>query len=532
MDEEHRDKNTEIDWKNTYDEQIKGADSRNINYIQNHERQELPASIQEIQKKTGPPTKKSSRKTAVIIIEILLLIISFLAFISTHNPGIFLLTIILSLCIGLFGRSSKKKPYEYIYEEDGQKEIDGKIHETQPSYLPNTRFDQAYIPTYGIPAPTQKASLDTSPSKTKIYKDFQKAAEYNTTWLNAETQTLNVDPDDDIILSHWTPLRISFKSSIWGSIKSFLMLIVYFGIYALITYFVSDDRAHGNYDATVQALFFPIVPYVLVCYRGLNKFIKAVLISFIFISTVITTLFNLGIITGAGIPFLKYFIFLQDNIPWLYDLIKGATPVEGAIAETYFVLLMVFIFEFIVMILYSLIKTRPYVSMVVSRKAIFLRAKTKKSVWDIIVNIFWIILNPFNISQYKDVQNRIRYNKMTAKEGRHHDFSKIEPKDIRSLKKKKYSTGLFILMSIIPMGLGIFVGITFSNIIFGVFIIAIGVIFLINAIKKKDKYKIVISVHRSQVEGSWILSHKFDIFRFERVPPTISSFFQPLKKLP
>ena len=530
MDEEHRDKNTEIDWKNMYDEQIKGADSRNINYIQKHERQELPASIQEIQKKTGPPTKKSSRKTTVIIIEILLLIISFLAFISTYNPGIFLLTIILSLCVGLFGRSSKKKPYEYIYEEEGQKDVDGKIHETQPSYLPNTRFDQAYIPAYGIPAPTQKASLDTSPSKTRIYKDFQKAAEYNTTWLNVETQTLNVDPDDEIILSHWTPLRITMKTSIGDSIKNFLMLILYFGIYAVIQYF-RLDRGTGYFDATSQALFFPIVPYVLVCYRGLDKFIKAFLSSFIFMSTVMTGLFNLGIITDAGIPFLKYFIFLEDNIPWLYDFIKGATPVSGAINKTLFLLLMVFLFEFIIMILYSLIKTRPYVSMVVSRKAVFIRAKTKKSIWDVLVNIFWIILNPLNISQYKNVQNRIRYNKMTAKEGRHHDFSKIEPKDIRSLKKKKYSIGLFIAMSIITIGIGIFVGFTL-NPVFGGFILGIGIVFLINAIKKKDKFKIIISVYRSQVEGSWILSHKSDIFRFERVPPSIANFFQPLKKIP
>ncbi|MHA1561399.1 MAG: hypothetical protein ACTSPA_04675 [Promethearchaeota archaeon] len=119
---------------------------------------------------------------------------------------------------------------------------------------------------------------------------------------------------------------------------------------------------------------------------------------------------------------------------------------------------------------------------------------------------------------------------MTALEGRHHDFSKIEPKDISSLKKKKYSTGLFIALSIIPIILGIFVGVSFQ-LIFGGFILGIGIIFLFNAIKKKGKFKIIINVNRSQVEGSWVLSHKSDIFRFERVPPSIAKFFQPLRKI-
>ncbi|MHA1474485.1 MAG: hypothetical protein ACTSQ5_04790 [Promethearchaeota archaeon] len=530
MDEEPSDKNTEIDWKNTYDEQIKGVERQNNVHVQNIERKELIPSIQKIQnnqKKLVYPKKKSTKKKVVIILIALILLYSVFVFITSLDPAIFLPTSILCLCLWQIGKSSKKKPYEYVYEEE---EGDVKIRQVQPSYQPNTRYDQSYIPAYGIPSPTQKASLDTVHSKTKIYKDFKKAAEYNTSWLNVETQTLIVDPDDEIILSHWTPLRITLKTSVGDSIKNLLMLILFFGIYALIIYFTSDDRANDNFDATVQAFFFPIVAYVVVSYRGFDKFIKATMISFIFLSTIINGLLTLGIITGAGIPFLRYFIFVDNYIPGLIDYLQGTTPFSGPLADAYFMLLIVLIIEFIIMILYSLIRTRPYVSMVVSRKAVFIRAKTKKSIWDIIVNIFWIILNPFNISQYRDVQNRIRYNKMTAEEGRYHDFGKIEPRDISSLKKKKYSTGLFLAMSIIPIALGIFVGFSFQP-IFGGFILGIGIIFLLNAIKKKDKYKIIINVNRSQVEGSWILSHKSDIFRFERVPPSIAKFFQPLSKI-
>ncbi len=520
MEEEHSDKNAGIDWGSTYDDHMKDGEDLNNKDIQNFEKSESTPSIQEKQKKIVPTPKKSSKKKVTNILIILILLYSFFVLITSHDLAIFIPTLIICICLWQIGKSSKKKPYEYLYEED-----EGKNLEIQPSYMPNTRYNQSYVPTYGIPAPTQKATLETTHSKTKIYKNFQKAAEYNTHWLNAETQTLNVDPDDEIILSHWTPLRITMKISIGDSIKNFLMLSLYFGIYALITYFVTD----GNIDSTVQALFFPIVPYVLVCYRKFDKYLKAAFSSVV-LMFILSRLMNNLIITAEGIPFLKYFIFIEDYFPGVVNFIVNLSEAKGEIDFTLKLLGVVFLFEFIIMVLYSIVKTRPYVSMVISRKAVFIRAKTKKSIWDIIVNIFWIILNPFNISQYKDVQNRIRYNKMTAGEGRHHDFSKIEPKDIRSLKKKKYNTSLFIALSIVIMIGGIISYVLHP--LLCVLIIGLGIIILINTKKKKDKYKVIITVNRSQVEGSWILSHKSDVFQFERVPESMAKYFAPLKKLP
>ncbi|MHA1740148.1 MAG: hypothetical protein ACTSWD_16265, partial [Candidatus Heimdallarchaeota archaeon] len=516
MEEGNSDKNTEIDWKNAYDEQMSDNGSKSNIDDQNLDQQQNTTQIKPIYNK-----KKSNKKKVVIIIIIVILLYSSFVFISTNQPGIFIPTLILSICIWQFGKSPKKKPYEYVYEDIEQIKDDGKIHEIQPSYLPNTRYDQSYIPAYGIPVPTQKATLVTTPSKTKLYKDFQKAAEYNTNWLNVETQTLNVDPDDEIILSHWTPLRLTLKTSIGDSIKNFLMLVLFFGIYALITYFLSDDRANGNFDATFQAFFLPIVPYILVCYRKFDKYIKAIFYSILLLA-IISILMSeeYGLITSEGIPFLKYFGFIESYYPQVDTIIENLPGLSsGDIGFTIKLLVIVFAVEFIIMVLYSIVKTRPYVSMVISRKAVFIRAKTKKSYWDIAVIVFWIIFNPFNISQYKDITERIRYNRMTAKEGRYHDFSKIEPGSISSLKKKKYNTGLLIALSIVIMIIGIY-SLFVIQLIFGAIILGIGIIFLLNAIKKKDKYKIIINVTRSQIEGSWILSHKSDIFRFERVSPS------------
>ncbi|MHA1623521.1 MAG: hypothetical protein ACTSWH_00170 [Promethearchaeota archaeon] len=530
MEEGNSDKNTEIDWKNTFEEQMREGAPKNNSGSQNIERKENFPSIQKNQRKINPSPKKSSKKSIVIIIEILILIISIYLYLSSNNPGIFIFTFILCLFVWLIGKSPKKKPYEYSYEDMEQKEGVGKIHEMQPSYLPNTRYDQAYVPNYGIPASAQKATLVTTPSKTKLYRNFQKAAEYNTNWLNVETQTLNVDPDDEVILSHWTPLRLTLKTSIGDSTKNFLILVLFFGIYALIAYFLSDDRTDGNFDATFQAFFLPIVPYILVCYRKFDKYIKAIFYS-ILLMAIITIFMRDGLITTDGIPFLKYFGFINVYYPQAVNIIENLPGVSGDIGFTIKLLVIVFAVEFIIMVLYSIVKTRPYVSMVISRKAVFIRAKTKKSYWDILVIIFWIIFNPFNISQYKDITERIRYNRLTAKEGRYHDFSKIEPGAISSLKKKKYNTGLLISLSIIIMIIGIY-SLFIIQLIFGAIILGIGFIFLLNTIKKRDKYKIIINVTRSQVEGSWILSHKSDIFRFERVSPSMAKFFQPLKKLP
>ena len=63
MEEEQSDKKSEIDWKNTYDEQIQGAGSRNINHAQNRERQKPPTSIQENLRKIQPYKRKSTKKT-------------------------------------------------------------------------------------------------------------------------------------------------------------------------------------------------------------------------------------------------------------------------------------------------------------------------------------------------------------------------------------------------------------------------------------------------------------------------------------
>jgi hypothetical protein len=517
MEEDPNEKKKETDWSILYDEQMhlieqdeQKSDSQSSNIT-------LPTS----QKLPKQNEQKPSSNKYLYLIEILLFFVAFILFTQLRNPGVFVLYLIIAICIWKIGKASKTKPYEYLYQKTNR--------DSGENYLPNSKFDQTYISHQEETLEEKirsKIVKQESPHSTIIYRNFQKAAEYNTNWLNLTTQTLNIAADDDIILSHWTPLKIKMKISFNDSIKNFIMLCVYFGLYALITYFVLD-RGEGNLDNTVQALFFPIFPYILICYRGFDKYLKALVSTFILMSIVFIPLFNNRIITEDGIPFLRYFSFIDDYFPTLMNSIVNISGTNTAISFTNQVLVIIFIFEFILLILYSLVKTLPYIDIVISRKALFIRAKTKKSIFDTLKIILWIILNPFNIKQYRDIQKRIKYNQMTSKEGHLHDFSRIPPDVVHSIKKKKYSIGFRIVISILFFIIGYITVFMMGNPL-GIPIFGMGLIYLIRTLKRRGKYHVRIHVDRSKVEGSWILSHSSNIFKLIQVPESIAQYFKPL----
>ncbi|MHA1611563.1 MAG: hypothetical protein ACTSYU_05885 [Promethearchaeota archaeon] len=454
--------------------------------------------------------KQLLSKKLTWIIEILIVIGSFLIFSRTNNPGVFLFTIILAICIAQVGKKPRKQPFDYLFGKN-QANLSSDVTES-------IRYDQAYAPSPSTVEPiVPQKMMITEQKKKELYENFQDAAEYHTHWLNSEAETLNLKLDDQIILSKWTPLSVSMKVSFEDSVKRFLMLGVYFGIYAIISYFVFD-RGEGNYDATVKALFFPFLPYILISYRGIDKYLKALLSSFFAMAVIFTPLFVKGIITNEGIPFLKYFIFIEEFFPGVVNLLVQATETENAIAFTNELLRIVFIFEFILLILHWVFIKRPEIHLVASEQSLFIRTKTKKSIWDIVMMVLWIFLNPFNISQYKEIQNRIRYNRLTAKEGRNHDYSKVSHESIEKWLVRKRSMWQRIILAIVFFVIGVF---TLATII-GIPLIGLGVILFFSALRRRNTYKIYLRINRSLVEGSWVLSHQFDIFEFPSVPENVA----------
>ncbi|UYP44977.1 hypothetical protein NEF87_001262 [Candidatus Lokiarchaeum ossiferum] len=469
-------------------------------------------------KQSGSDQDPIIPRKVLIILELGVIIVGFLLFLRFHNPGVILISIVLMIIIWLLGKRPKKQPYEYLFD---QKQQEGTL-----PYVPDTRFDQPYTPHLPSPEKAMILPFTTEGTKTRIYKNFQEAAEYNTGWLNAETQTLNLDTEDEVILSHWTPLQVLLKKSFGDSLKSFIMLCFYFSIYAVISYFVTmrSGDAKAARDAAMQALFFPLFPYILISYRSLDKYIKALGTAFFLMVAVFIPLSANGFISGEGIPFLKYFLFIDKYFEGLSGLLAQATGTETYIQFTNRMLIIVFAFEFILMIVYAFIKTRPYIHTVISKKAIFIRAKTKKSVFEIIKLVFWIIFNPFNIKQYKDIRDRVKYNRMTALEGHHHDFSRVPYDSIEKLKIHKHNIRGTVFLLILMMGVGILT----LKFFIGFGLIGIAIVLLLRTMRFNNTYRITLDVKRSKVEGSWILSHQSDIFEFDRVPESITQYFRQI----
>ena len=120
------------------------------------------------------------------------------------------------------------------------------------------------------------------------------------------------------------------------------------------------------------------------------------------------------------------------------------------------------------------------------------------------------------------MRDRIRYNRMTSEEGKKFDFSRFTSDSIKSLKIKKRSVlglSLIALAFLVIGGITVVMGI-------GVIFLGIGLILIIKAIKSKEAYKIQLVVKRSNVEGSWILSHQSNIFRFNKVSPNVTEKFR------
>ncbi len=460
----------------------------------------------------GQPSKggRLLSKKLTWILEILIVIVSFWIFSRTNNPGVFLFTIILVICAAQVGKKSRNQPFEYLFDKN-QANLPSSVTQA-------IRFDQSYAPSPIIVEPIVPPKMMISEQKKKdLYESFQDAAEYNTHWLNSKTEQINLKPEDHIILSNWSPLTVSMKVSFKDSIKRFAMLCFYFGIYAIISYFWNDTGGR-SLDLAMRALFFPIFPYILVSYRSIDKYLKALLSSFFVMAVIFTPMVRNGLLTEEGIPFLVYFFFIRDYFPGVLNLMIQATEAENAISFTNIILQIIFIFEFILMILYWVFKKRPHIHLVASEQALFIRAKTKKSIWDILILVLWIILNPFNISQYKEISNRIRYNRLTAKEGRNHDYSQISRGVIMKWTLKKRSMWQKMVLAIVFLIVG---GFTIGTVI-GIPLMGIGVILFFGSLRRRNRYKIYLKINRSLVEGSWVLSHQYDIFEFPAVPENVA----------
>lgn len=383
-------------------------------------------------------------------------------------------------------------------------------------------------------APTRQLNAvpaDQLPESTKsrIYRQFKAAEEYELPWLNNQSQSLILTSDDTPILKYWTKTIIKYDTTGWTNIKNLFTIMFYFGIYAILTYFISD-RGQGNLNNSVQAFFFPVFPYILIAYRSLEKYIKAVIAAVITLLVSWALLQN-NLIDWRGILFLRYFPpilrilpFIDNFVPQLAHFETFLLSLNTNVEKIQFTLILIgvfFVVEFIILILHALFREPATLEWVISKKYMFVREKSKKSYWEDVKLIFSLIFSWFNIKQYVDIRNRIRYNRQSSLEGRIYDFGRFSSQEIKHIfVQENTRQGLFAIAILFFI-----VGSITLKIGIGIPFFLLGVIFAIRSFTSPHTFRIKIIIDRNKVDGSWILSHTYDTLIMDNVRAEIAQSF-------
>ena len=216
----------------------------------------------------------------------------------------------------------------------------------------------------------------------------------------------------------------------------------YFSISAIIVAIFSARSR--SLDNAMDMLFFPVVGYILVAYRGIEiKFIKAALLGIFSLYFVLYPLLLNHLINYYGVVYLYYMSFVSiiplfKNIPEQME----ASSVTNLLSAAVGILLIFLLIEFLLMILYAILKKPEKVEYILSAKALFLRFNSKRSIWEDIKLIFYAIINPLSVQQYIDIRDRVKYKRLKTREGMKFDHVKIPWEETRQWKyKPDYSNG-------------------------------------------------------------------------------------------
>lgn len=353
--------------------------------------------------------------------------------------------------------------------------------------------------------------MENDHQKTSIYRHFQAAREYNTAWLDPDTQNLKLEAGDAIKLGDWTPIEYSVGRTLKRTMKERFMLVVYIAIYAILSYLIYDQRT-APYDATTRAVFVLLLPYILVCYRSVGTYFKAILFALI-LSSILSNLYRMDLITIAANPITNTFRFIlyKDDPGYSTNNISYES-MELAYKN---ICGLLFIIELGLLVVNAIVKKPHKLDIVITQQALYIRAKTQRSKFDVLKLIFTILINPLNVRNYQEMLDRIKYNRMAEKEGKNFDYSKIPFKEGISTNKSKPNKLFGVILGIIF----IIIGIAFIPAVF------LGILLVIRAIRSKNTYTIKCVMNRSKIEGSWIMTTTGDILNLLNIEPEMAQLF-------
>ena len=350
-------------------------------------------------------------------------------------------------------------------------------------------------------------------------------SEEQDSWINKNTNHIILQDDESPIIEDWMTVQYNLRKTFWRkSVIEPAGLIFYSIIYALITTAVYQDDPNRG-DHIINALFLPLWPMLFIAFKSIGDFLRALLYSFFALFT-ISQLYLQGEISVEGIVFLRFLLFLDKilNFGLIADL-SNATPdqVLGVVSVLF---INIVVFEFIFLIIHSIYvkyKGKTFVEMVLSTKNIYLRTITKITKFDLVKQVFFIILSPFNITSYSKIYKRIKHSLRRNVEGIKYDYAKIPVESIKKLGKQSESKKKNVLLGLIYIVVGL---ITMQ--------IGIGILFLVLGFRKllmKVAKEVDISIlfNRELVEGSFLMLSNDSIIDLFQMQPEIANNFPESK---
>ncbi|MHA1821116.1 MAG: hypothetical protein ACTSU2_01485 [Promethearchaeota archaeon] len=319
--------------------------------------------------------------------------------------------------------------------------------------------------------------------------------------LDPRTGKLQLEPDDAPMLEKWYDTRLEYKPSLKQRTKEAILLSLYFDLYGILA-FLFLDNGSLPLDYTMQAVLFPVFAYLLISYRSFTKLIKAFFLSIFALYFITYPLISYGVITYKGVIFIKYLIsFIRAVSPATLTDLETAS-VNDIMSVAAGIILILIVLEGILWIFYSLIKHPAACSIVLSKKYIFIKMQAKAVFFTYLKLVLLILINPFNVNNYRNFAKTSKYFVESNKEGRKYDYGRIPLSAIKSGDVKKMNRLKILIF-----------GVILAILSFAFWLIMpIAFILIIIGLIPQKKYRAKIMFNRSKVEGAWVYSHTSDIF--------------------
>jgi hypothetical protein len=319
-------------------------------------------------------------------------------------------------------------------------------------------------------------------------------------WINYKQESVLFEQDEAPLAASWSIARIEEKKTfthfyIWDT----LYFLFYGGIFALLTWAITE-RGGPTYNSTIGAFFFPLWFILIAAYKSGGHFLRAVIFFFVTIN-IQTLLYSSGFITAEGIfllnyviPISKYFFFNlspyfnSQSGPFLLDFVSQ-------IMGIYFLVMFLILVAYY---LYRQFKGKKTIEILTSTKYLYLRRHQQFNTYDILFNIIFAWLWPFNLETYKILWEEFKYIRLKTKESLFWEYGRLSfDSAIKQIKKYRQSPMKFIIYGVIFLIVG---GILLPNYV-AIPIIAWAFRYFALA-SRQTKTDIKIIYHRRAAEGS------------------------------